>query len=190
MSEEVKKEYNNEVDTEETIDEMREESLMQLETMREDGNAENDEILNDSKKKLNDIFEDFKEWSKTNTDPDKLKEHYNKLKKDVENIFSTTKEKVIEVSNSENFIKALDGGKEFIVGAGGLVADGLKAGADLLMSNKNIKKAVDRTSDYVSESEGLKKTVDAAEELTTKLNQTIFGGLRKMFKSDEENEDE
>ena len=65
-----------------------------------------------------------------------------------------------------------------------MISDGFKAGADLLMSNDNIADFVNKANarlDVLHDSEGLKKGVDAAEELTNKVNQSVFGAIQKFF---------
>ena len=65
-----------------------------------------------------------------------------------------------------------------------MISDGFKAGADLLMSNDNIADFVNKANarlDVLRDSEGLKKGVDAAEELTSKVNQSVFGAIQKFF---------
>ncbi len=171
------------------VEELKEESMNQLETLREEGNDENEKVIEDSKERLNKIFDDLKDWTKDTSDPEKIKAAFEKAKEEVSDVFKSAKEKAIEVSNSENFIKTVDASKNLVIGATGLIADGFKAGADVLMRNDTVKKAVEKTSDRIDDyrdSEGLKKVVDTAEELTEKLNSTLFGGLHKFFNSDED----
>ena len=73
-----------------------------------------------------------------------------------------------------------------------MIVDGFKTTTDILMSNDKIADLVDKADkrlDIVRESEGLKKGVDAAEELTDKFNKAVFGGIQKFFdKKDEGSE--
>lgn len=65
-----------------------------------------------------------------------------------------------------------------------MLADGLKAGADILMRNEQIKKVVDQADeklDVLRESESLRNAVDTAEEVTGKVTEAVFGGIKKFF---------
>ena len=117
-------------------------------------------------------------------DPEKVKEAVNKAKDDAVDILKTTKDKAVELSQSEQFKTTLTAGKDFLVGAGGMLADGLKAGADILMRNEQIKKVVDQADeklDVLRESESLRNAVDTAEEVTGKVTEAVFGGIKKFF---------
>ena len=51
---------------------------------------------------------------------------------DAKNILSSTKDKVVEVSESEQFKQTVSAGKEFLQGTAGLVVDGFKYGKETL----------------------------------------------------------
>ena len=145
------------------VEQLENESLNELETLREE--------------KIEDIFADLKTWIKENSDPEKVKEAVNKAKDDAVDILKTTKDKAVELSQSEQFKTTLTAGKDFLVGAGGMLADGLKAGADILMRNEQIKKVVDQADeklDVLRESESLRNAVDTAEEVTGKVTEAVF----------------
>lgn len=166
------------------VEQLENESLNELETLREENNEENQKVVDDAKKKIEDIFADLKTWIKENSDPEKVKEAVNKAKDDAVDILKTTKDKAVELSQSEQFKTTLTAGKDFLVGAGGMLADGLKAGADILMRNEQIKKIVDQADeklDVLRESESLRNAVDTAEEVTGKVTEAVFGGIKKFF---------
>ena len=159
------------------VEQLENESLNELETLREENNEENQKVVDDAKKKIEDIFADLKTWIKENSDPEKVKD-------DAVDILKTTKDKAVELSQSEQFKTTLTAGKDFLVGAGGMLADGLKAGADILMRNEQIKKVVDQADeklDVLRESESLRNAVDTAEEVTGKVTEAVFGGIKKFF---------
>ena len=90
----------------------------------------------------------------------------------------------MEISNSEQFKNTVSAGKDFLIGAGVLIGDGIKAGADALMKNDNIKNFVntaDEKLDVLRESEGLKNAVDSAEQITQKVGDAVFSGIRKFL---------
>lgn len=179
MSEEMKQDVQESV-----VEKLEETSIKELDALREENNSENEKVVEDAKKKLSDIFDELREMIKDNSDPEKIKENFVTSKEKVIDLLSSTRQKVVEVSNSDNFKQTVDAGKDFLEGAGGLISDGFKAGADLLMSNDNIADLVNKANshlDILRDSEGLKKGVDAAEELTSKVNQAVFGGLQKFF---------
>lgn len=167
-----------------TVDQLQDQSLIELETLREENNEENKKVVDDAKKRIEEIIEEFKEWAKDNSEPEKVKENLNKAKDDVLDVLHNTKDKVVEISESEQFKETIQAGKDFLTGAGTLVADGLKAGADLLMQNDQIKKLVDQADeklDVLRESESLKSAVNAAEEVTGKVTDALFTGIKKFF---------
>ncbi len=47
----------------------------------------------------------------------RLRKHYRRQKDDVKDILSSTKDKVVEVSESEQFKQTMSAGKEFLQGA-------------------------------------------------------------------------
>ena len=168
----------------EVVQELEDEALNQLETLKEQNNKENDEVIQDAKEKIKAIFEDLQTWIKENMEPEKVKEGLNKAKEDTLKVLKATKEKAIEISNSEQFKNTISAGKDFLLGAGTLIGDGLKAGADALMKNDNIRNFVntaDEKLDVLRVSEGLKNAVDSAEQISLKVGDTVFNGIRKFL---------
>ena len=168
----------------EVVQELENEAMNQLETLKEDNNKENEEVIKDAKEKIKAIFEDLQEWIKENTEPEKVKEGLNKAKDETVKVLKATKEKALEISNSEQFKNTVSAGKDFLIGAGVLIGDGIKAGADALMKNDNIKNFVntaDEKLDVLRESEGLKNAVDSAEQITQKVGDAVFSGIRKFL---------
>lgn len=168
----------------EVVQELEDEAMNQLETLKEQNNKENDEVIQDAKEKIKAIFEDLQTWIKENMEPEKVKEGLNKAKEDTLKVLKATKEKAIEISNSEQFKNTISAGKDFLLGAGTLIGDGLKAGADALMKNDNIRNFVntaDEKLDVLRVSEGLKNAVDSAEQISLKVGDTVFNGIRKFL---------
>lgn len=164
--------------------ELREEAITELATLEEKGNKDNEKIINDAREKIKSIFDDLQDWIRVNAEPEKVKEGLNRAKEETLKVLKTTREKAVEISNSDQFKNTVSAGKDFLVGAGNLIGDGLKAGADALMKNDNIKNFVntaDEKLDVLRESEGLKNVVDSAEEVSQKVGDAVFGGLRKFL---------
>lgn len=174
------------------VDQLEEQSLNELETLREANNEDNKQVIEEAKKKIEDIYDDLKDWVKDNKDPEKVKAAMNKAKDDAIDVLNKTKDKAIEVSQSDQFKATLAAGKEFLVGAGTIIGNGLKAGADVLMQNEQIKNVVEKADeklDVLRESEGLKSAVNTAEEVTGKVTQAVFGGIKKFLDKADSKED-
>lgn len=170
--------------TVDVAEELKEEAITELATLEEKDNAENEKVINDAKDKIKAIFDDLQDWVRENTEPEKVKEGLNRAKDETVKVLKATKEKAVEISNSDQFKNTVSAGKDFLVGAGSLLGDGLKAGADALMKNDNIKNFVntaDEKLDVLRESEGLKNVVDSAEEVSQKVGDAVFGGIRKFL---------
>lgn len=168
----------------EKVDEMEKEVLYELQTYREVDNEANNEAVNAAEEKLKKIFDDLRKWLEENTNPEAVRERLQKAADDVNRVVQDTKQRVIEVSNSEQFKKTMEAGRDFIVGTGSLIADGVKYGADQLMKNPTINKAVttvDEKLDVLRENKALQDGVDRMEEAVDKLNAAIFTGLKKFF---------
>ncbi len=166
------------------IDEMEKASQKALEAMREAGNAKNDEVIDDAEKKLNDIFTQFKEWMQTNSHPDRVKAEMKQVSDSVTNLLNKTRDGVIEVSQSEQFKQTMESGKDFVIGTGAMIADGLQHGYDKLLEIPEFKKAanfVEEKVDDLRRSETLKTLIDRSQEGINQLNNTIFSGLKAFF---------
>ena len=171
------------------VEELKEEAINELSTLEEKDNKDNEKVIQDAKEKIKAIFDDLQIWIKQNTEPEKIKEGLNNAKEETIKVLKNTKEKAIEISNSEQFKNTVSAGKDFLLGAGGLIGDGIKAGADALMKNENIKKVVeaaDEKLDVLRESESLRNAVDSAEEVSHKVGDALFSGIRNFFDKKEE----
>jgi hypothetical protein len=191
--EEVKKEEAAQEEKElDAVDSMEKETFYELATLKEEGNQANDDAVKDAEDQLKKIFDDCRSWIKANADPEAVKEQLQKAADDAGKVLNATKEKVIEVSQSEQFKKTVEAGKDFIVGTGTMIADGLKYGADTLMKNPTVKKVVDKADeklDALRDNKNLQEAVDKTEEAVDKLNAAIFQGIKKFFHNgDEEKE--
>lgn len=166
------------------IDEMEKASQKALEAMREAGNAKNDEVVDEAEKKLNDIFTQFKAWMQENSQPDRIKAEMKQVSDSVTNLLNKTRDGVIEVADSEQFKQTMESGKDFVIGTGAMIADGLQHGYDKLLEIPEFKKAanfVESKVDDLRHSEVLKNLIDRSQESITQLNNTIFDGLKSFF---------
>lgn len=166
------------------VDQLEKETLDDLDTLREANNEANDDVIDETRKQLEKIFADLRTWIKENSDPQVVKAHLQKAADDCANVLNQAKAAVIEVAESEQFKKTMEAGKDFMVGTGTLIANGLKAGADQLMKNPNINKAVtqiDEKLDTIRDNENVKEAVNKTQEALEKMNTAIFNGIRSFF---------
>lgn len=168
----------------EQVDEMEKESMYELQSLREANNEANDDAVNDAEQALKKIFEDMRRWIRENGDPEVVKERLEKGRQDIAKVLTETRDSVIALANSEQFKNTVEAGKEFVVGTGSMIADGVKYGADQLMKNPTINRVVtdvDSKLDSLRENENLKEVVNSAEDAMDKLNAAIFNGIRSFF---------
>ena len=174
-------------ETNEVVEQLHEEALSELDSMSEEGNTENKKVLEEARAKMDSIFKDLNQRVQ-GADKDKMKDNVNNAKDEVFKVLNRTKEKAVEVSQSDNFKDTMKSGKDFVSGAGTMLADAFKAGADTLMKNESIKNAVetaDEKFDTLRDSEGLKNAIDKAEEVTGKVSETIFGAIKNFLEPKE-----
>ncbi len=175
------------------IDEMEKASQKALDAMRENDNAENSEIVDEAEEKLDTIFDDFRKWIDENTNPDKVKENLDKLKNDTANLLNTTREKVIETAESEQFKDTMKAGKDFVTGTAGMIGDGFKYGYEKLMEIpefKQVASKVDEGIDKLRHSESLRNLASAAEKGAADFNNAIFKGINSFFSTSSETREE
>ena len=120
------------MDEKQLIDDLEKESMLELEVMHESENTDNERIIEDAKSKIEKLFDDLRDLLKDASDPEKVKEALSQAKDDAKDILSSTKDKVVEVSESEQFKQTVSAGKEFLQGTAGLVVDGFKYGKETL----------------------------------------------------------
>ena len=115
------------MDEKQLIDDLEKESMLELEVMHESENTDNERIIEDAKSKIEKLFDDVRDLLKDASDPEKVKEALSQAKEeDAKDILSSTKDKVVEVSESEQFKQTMSAGKEFLQGTAGLVVEGFK----------------------------------------------------------------
>lgn len=174
------------------VEELRAETMDELDAMAEEGNQDNKKVLDDARNKIDAIFKDLNDRVK-DADTDKIKETMGKGKDEVFNVLGKTKDKVVEVSQSENFKETMTAGKNFVVGAGGMLADAFKEAGNTLMKHDKVKGVVEKADekfDVLRDSEGFKNAVDKAEEITGKVTNTIFGSIKNFLEKEEKPEPE
>lgn len=71
-----------------------------------------------------------------------VKERLEKGRQDIAKVLMETRDSVIALARSEQFKKTVEAGRDFVVGTGSMIADGVKYGADQLMKNPAISKVV------------------------------------------------
>ena len=170
------------------IDEMEKASQKALDAMRENGNDKNEEVVDEAKDQLEELFAQFKTWLEQNTQPEKLKKEAKEVSDKVSALLEKTRQSVIEVSNNEQFKKTMESGREFLVGTGAMIADGLQFGYDKLKEIPQFKAATEFVDEHIEElrkSEKLKNIVDKSEEGFNHVSNAIFSGIKSFFKTDE-----
>lgn len=173
------------------IDEMEKASQKALDAMREAGNTKNEEVVNEAEKKLEDIFAQLKTWMQTNTQPERIKAEMKAAADSVTKVLENTREGVIEVAQSEQFKQTMQSGRDFILGTGAMIADGLQYGYDKLLEVPEFKKAADFVNEKVDtlrHSEVLKSIVDRSQEGLNQFNDALFHGLKSFFSPEEKTE--
>lgn len=170
------------------IDEMEKASQKALDAMRENGNDKNEEVVDEAKDQLEELFAQFKTWLEQNTQPEQLKKEAKEVSDKVSALLEKTRQSVIEVSNNEQFKKTMESGREFLVGTGAMIADGLQFGYDKLKEIPQFKAATEFVDEHIEElrkSEKLKNIVDKSEEGFNHVSNAIFSGIKSFFKTDE-----
>ena len=177
------------MDEKQLIFDLEKESIQELEVMHESENTDNERIIEDAKSKIEKIYDDVRDLLKDAKDPEKVKEALANAKDDVKDILAATKNKVIEVSESEQFKQTVSAGKEFLQGTAGLVVEGFKYGKDTLRKNDSLRKVIDKADEKVDEirtNDSVIRAVDKAEEVTGKATDALFSGLKKIFNKGDE----
>lgn len=190
VPEEVSEEKQDEL---KDVDQLEKETLNDLDTLREANNEANDDVIDDTKKQLEKIFAELRTWIQENSDPEVVKARLQKAADDCTRILNQAKATVTEVAQSEQFKNTMEAGKDFVVGTGTLIANGLKAGADQLMKNPAISKTVnqiDEKLDTIRDNENVKEAVNKTQEAVEKLNTAIFNGIRSFFEHPDRKEKE
>lgn len=175
------------------IDEMEKASQKALDAMRENGNEKNDEVVDEAQDQLNELFAEFKSWLEHNAQPEQLKKEMKVMGDKVTALLEKTRQSVIDVSNNEQFKKTMESGREFLLGTGAMIADGLQFGYEKLKEIPQFKAATDFVDDRIEElrkSEKLKNLVDKSEENLNKVNHALFSGLKSFFNTTEDTKSE
>ncbi|WP_304748511.1 hypothetical protein [Dubosiella newyorkensis] len=176
-------------DIDQIITDTEEKSLYELTTLKEANNAENDKIINDAQAQIRKIFSDLRDWLKQNSEPETIKQNLENAKEQTMRVLENARNKVIEVSNSDEFKNTVEAGKDFLKGTGGLIAQGFKDLKDELEKNPTMKKIFDNTDEQIEKlrtNENLKGAVDKVHEVGTKIGDAIFDSINSFFKPHEE----
>lgn len=163
----------------------------ELEELREKGNEENCRLIEDAKAKAKKLFVDSAKWLRENTERERLVENLSHFRSECIQLLGQTKDKAIEISQSEEFQNTLRSGKEFIVGSGHLLANGMRAGADKLMENEKISTLVNKVNDKVEVIKEDERVQDGAQRLrkgTMKIADRAYDGIKRMLNKEDEEE--
>lgn len=169
---------------EDEVNRMEEETIYELQVLRETNNEENEQVVDDAEKKIREIFEELRQWIHVNSQPDKIKENLNAAREQAVDVLNSTRDKVIEISNSEDFKKAVGGIKDFLDGTGSLIAEGFQYGKEQLCKNPAIKDVFDNVDagiDKIRENPAIHSAVEKAQDVTVSVTNSIFEGLKSFF---------
>ena len=167
-----------------TVDSLEEKSLIELSEMTEEDNIKNEKFIYDAQVEIKRIFTDLRRWIVRNSDPEAVKENLEKAKEDTIEVLNKTREKAIDVSESEQFKKTMEAGKEFLVGTGTLIVEGFNVCKEALMKNDMVKEFVDKADsklDVLRDNKNLQDAATKTFEATEKLNKAIFDGVKNFF---------
>ncbi|MGN1275802.1 MAG: hypothetical protein ACI4UK_02275 [Floccifex sp.] len=185
----------NNPNIDEVIEELKQDSMNDLDVLSEVDNKQNEEIVNEARHQIQEVFDEFQE-EEEQLDDEQMQDRLNKIKEDILNILQATKEKVILISKNEDFIQLIESSKDFLFHSTQLLKTGCKQvfESDAVSKIRNnesvqefVKKAEDLT-DTVRRSDTLKQVIDSAEDVTKKMNTAIFKGLKKIIKDKEDME--
>ncbi|WP_230268317.1 hypothetical protein [Allobaculum fili] len=173
------------------IDEMEKATQKALDAMREKDNPENAKVVDDAEEEAREIFDDFSKWMKDNTQPERLKAEFKVVSEKIAEVLENARKSAIAVSQSEDFKKTMESGKNFVLGTAGLIGDGLKFGYDKLMEIPELRKISDKVNDKVDDlrhSETLRSAVDRSEEGFNQFTNALFSGIKSFFTQPEAKE--
>lgn len=171
-------------EAEKVADQLEQESLNELQALREENNEQNEELVDEAEKKIREIYADFRKWVKINTEPERVKENLENAKDQTIEVLKATRAKAIEISESDDFRKAAGGIKDFLDGSAALIGEGLQYGKDQLKKNPFMKDVIDNVDngiEKIRENEAIATVVDKAQELTENVTSAVFNGLKGFF---------
>lgn len=179
----------------EILDDTEQKSLNELQTLKEENNEANTEVINEAEGEIKKIFSDLRKWISQNSDPETIKQNLENAKNQTLKVLDSARKKVIEVSDSEEFKKTVEAGKDFLKGTGSLIGEGFKDLKDALAKNPTMKKIFDNTDEQIDKlrsNENLKDAVDKVQEVSGKISEAIFNGINSFFKpeANKENTDD
>lgn len=179
-------------DVADSAEKLEHETMYELTKLYEEGNEENEKIVNDAAKRLHDIFKQLNDWIITNTDPRQVKINLEKTAEQSKEILEETRKRVIAASDSPEFKKTVEAGKDFLTGTGQLIGEGLEYGKEQLSRNpffKSLFEHVDEGVDKIRSDQNLADAVTRTQQGVDKLNNALFDGLRSFFTTPENHDD-
>lgn len=169
----------------EILDDTEQKSLNELQTLKEENNKANTEVINEAESEIKKIFSDLRNWISQNSDPEAIKQNLENAKNQTLKVLDAARKKVIEVSDSNEFKNTVEAGKDFLKGTGSLIGDGFKDLKDALAKNPTMKKIFDNTDEQIDKlrsNENLKDAVDKVQEVSGKISEAFFNGINSFFK--------
>ena len=149
----------------------------------EDDIEGDDRILDDTKREIARLYQEFRVWLSENVDSEEISARMAKLKEDTAVLLAKGKRKTLEFAEREDVQKT----KEKVISAGEKVMDGVSDGINTIMENEHVTKAMDSISDTITNvknDERVQKNVKKFKKGTLKVAQHAFDGLKKVLDTD------
>lgn len=173
-------------DCEKEVDSMEKEAKYTIIQMEDDIDGDQS-FLDDTKKEVSRLYQDFRDWLSENVDSEEISARLKKLKEDTADVLEKGKTK------TEAFVKREDvqNAKGKVVSAGEKVMDGVSDGLHTIMENEHVSKAMDSISDTITSvknDERVKRNVNKLKKGTLKAATHAFNGLKKVLDTDDSDE--
>lgn len=172
----------------EELSELRHDVEQRLEDFHETGNDANRRLIEEATHKVSEIFTDSYEWMKANANKEKITEALTRFRQESVHLLNQTRDKVIAASQNEQFRETLQNGKDFLIGSGKLIVEGVKYGADRVMENEKVAQVVASISekiDDIREDERFQEGTAKLKEGTMKLADQAYAGIKRLLDKDQ-----
>lgn len=167
---------------EKEVDAMEKEAKYTIIQMEEETDSKH--LLDDTKKEINRLYGEFREWMSENVDSEEVAARLKKLKQDSNALIEKGKEKTIAFYQREDVTKV----KEKALIAGEKVMDTVNEGIQSVMQKEAVVHAMDSFSDKVQQvtcDERVKTNVKKLKKGTLKFAEKAFDGLKKVLDTDD-----
>lgn len=150
-------------------------------------NGDNHRILNDAKEEIMHLFNEFHKWLNENMHSIEKSERLAKLKMDIANIVSESKQKLIEFPARSDVQR----GTRKVLNVTSKLANSVSNGVNEIKNSEPMHKVIDsinETFDCVKNDERVKHNVKKLKKGTLKVAECAFNGLKRVLDTDDENQ--